>query len=312
MLVTLPVYPKEEGGNPKGELHLWLTDNTHIVDIGPVSREGDDAAVSSLLYKSAGSGNELIALYEKEEDNEETESLGMVSIRLTEQLERVKAVLKTWKEVDDRVSQLCTTLLAQKGAATDTACSADKVTTGLVGFLSSNFSENTWKDEYLGVNATVKENDATGETGLPDGVRFQGAWAEWPVGAQGENQLYHFANYNFTLLATVSLDGVPEGGTTIPVMGVKMNGDADFVFFGLSYKDNEKKWRVVCGGGTNKELSSPLEPNTTDHVVILLRNGNQTSTYVDGQRVGNGQCELENGDSKVVSHFYIGSSAEKK
>ncbi|EKF28162.1 trans-sialidase, putative,c71 surface protein, putative, partial [Trypanosoma cruzi marinkellei] len=65
MLVTLPVYPKEEGGNPKGELHLWLTDNTHIVDIGPVSREGDDAAVSSLLYKSAGSGNELIALYEK-------------------------------------------------------------------------------------------------------------------------------------------------------------------------------------------------------------------------------------------------------
>ncbi|RNC51268.1 trans-sialidase, partial [Trypanosoma cruzi] len=35
MLVTLPVYSKE-----KGVLHLWLTDNTHIVDIGPVS--GDD------------------------------------------------------------------------------------------------------------------------------------------------------------------------------------------------------------------------------------------------------------------------------
>ncbi|EKG00243.1 trans-sialidase, putative, partial [Trypanosoma cruzi] len=34
MLVTLPVYPKEK---EKGELHLWLTDNTHIVDIGPVS-----------------------------------------------------------------------------------------------------------------------------------------------------------------------------------------------------------------------------------------------------------------------------------
>ncbi|EKG00569.1 trans-sialidase, putative, partial [Trypanosoma cruzi] len=39
MLVTLPVYAKEEDGKKeKGELHLWLTDNTHIVDIGPVSR----------------------------------------------------------------------------------------------------------------------------------------------------------------------------------------------------------------------------------------------------------------------------------
>ncbi|EKG02271.1 trans-sialidase, putative, partial [Trypanosoma cruzi] len=47
MLVTLPVYSKEEG-NGKGVLHLWLTDNTHIVEIGPVSGD-DDAAASSLL-----------------------------------------------------------------------------------------------------------------------------------------------------------------------------------------------------------------------------------------------------------------------
>ncbi|EKF26174.1 trans-sialidase, putative, partial [Trypanosoma cruzi marinkellei] len=49
MLVTLPVYSKtEDGGNgkEKGELHLWLTDNTHIADIGPVSGN-DDAAASS-------------------------------------------------------------------------------------------------------------------------------------------------------------------------------------------------------------------------------------------------------------------------
>ncbi|RNC54626.1 trans-sialidase [Trypanosoma cruzi] len=37
MLVTLPVYSKKEK-NEKGVLHLWLTDNTHIVDIGPVPR----------------------------------------------------------------------------------------------------------------------------------------------------------------------------------------------------------------------------------------------------------------------------------
>ncbi|EKF99906.1 trans-sialidase, putative [Trypanosoma cruzi] len=41
MLVTLPVYSKKDdtevNENEKGVLHLWLTDNTHIVDIGSVS-----------------------------------------------------------------------------------------------------------------------------------------------------------------------------------------------------------------------------------------------------------------------------------
>ncbi|EKF98707.1 trans-sialidase, putative, partial [Trypanosoma cruzi] len=46
MLVVLPVYAKTESEEnekenaEKGRLHLWLTDNTHIVDIGPVSGEG--------------------------------------------------------------------------------------------------------------------------------------------------------------------------------------------------------------------------------------------------------------------------------
>ncbi|RNF01750.1 trans-sialidase [Trypanosoma cruzi] len=43
MLVTLPVYAKtesEEKEKEKGKLHLWLTDNTHIADIGAVSVEG--------------------------------------------------------------------------------------------------------------------------------------------------------------------------------------------------------------------------------------------------------------------------------
>ncbi|EKF98964.1 trans-sialidase, putative, partial [Trypanosoma cruzi] len=59
MLVTLPVYSKKEKGEKeKGVLHLWLTDNTHIVDIGPVSGEAEDVAASSLLYKSAKSGDQ--------------------------------------------------------------------------------------------------------------------------------------------------------------------------------------------------------------------------------------------------------------
>ncbi|KAF8306650.1 putative trans-sialidase, Group V [Trypanosoma cruzi] len=312
MLVTLPVYADND--NSKGVLHLWLTDSTHIVDIGPVSGD-DDAAASSLLYKRGDNNNEeLIGLYEKKKSGEQP-SLGMVSVLLTEQLQRVKDVLTTWKEVDERVSKLCPSENAKEDASTDTACSTTvKITDGLVGFLSGNFSDNTWKDEYLGVNATVKkEEGATVATENPDGVRFKGrgAWAEWPVGRQGDNQLYHFANYNFTLLATVSIDKVPkEEGSPIPLIGVKLNDSGNTVPLGLSY-NKEKKWILLCSGGENTEQSSTWEPDTAYQVAIVLQNEKQCSVYVDGQPVGgDAQCKLENTDSKGISHFYIGGDGK--
>ncbi|KAF8299907.1 putative trans-sialidase, Group V [Trypanosoma cruzi] len=306
MLVTLPVYSNSKG-KEKRELHLWLTDNTHIVDIGSVSGEAEDVAASSLLYKSAGSGNNnkerLIALYEKKKGDGES-SLGMVSVRLTAQLKRVKDVLVTWKKVDDRVSKLCPSTAA-KNPSTSNGCGAFKITDGLVGFLSGNFSGNTWRDEYLGVNATVKKGTNGVAAGYADGVTFRGAWAEWPVGSQGENQLYHFANYNFTLVATVSVHGEPKEGSPIPLMGATMNDNKKTVLLGLSY-DKEGKWQVLCGGKTTKELRSNWEPETTHQVAIVLRNGTQGSAYVDGQRVGDAPCGLNNTDSKGISHFYIG------
>ncbi|KAF8288504.1 putative trans-sialidase, Group V [Trypanosoma cruzi] len=304
MLVTLPVYSNEKG-NENGKLHLWLTDNTHIVDIGPVSGEGDDAAASSLLYKSAEGEDkkeELIALYEKRKDEA---SLGMVSVRLTAQLQRVKKVLTTWREVEERVSQLCLTSSAAVSKSTDTACTTDKITDGLVGFLSGSFSENTWRDEYLGVDATVKGNDG-GATKTSDGVTFKGrgAWAEWPVGAQGENQLYHFANYKFTLLATVSIHNLPRGDTSIPLMGVRLDGGKKLME--LSY-DSQNKWRVLCSDGTTKKLKSTWATETQYQVAIVLQNGIQGTVYVDGQRVcGSAQRGLEATESQEISHFYIG------
>ncbi|PBJ77366.1 trans-sialidase [Trypanosoma cruzi cruzi] len=310
MLVTLPVYAEE--GNSKGVLHLWLTDNTHIVDIGPVSGDDEDVAASSLLYKSVTSGTdekkeELVALYEKKKGGDDVTPHSLLTVTLNKQLERVKKVLETWKEVDERVSKLCATLFAGKVTSPDTACTTDvKVTAGLVGFLSSKFSDGTWRDEYLGVNATVKGNGAT-ETS--DGVKFtgRGAGAEWPVGSQGENQLYHFANYNFTLVATVSIDNVQEEDTSIPLMGVRVGstGNENSVLLGLSY-DSGGKWQLLCGGEQKKELSSTWEKEKTQHVVLLIRNGTQGSVYVDGQRVGNGECALGNGESKEILHFYIG------
>ncbi|PWU87164.1 putative trans-sialidase, Group V [Trypanosoma cruzi] len=307
MLVTLPVDSSKDG-NTKGKLHLWLTDNTHIVDIGPVS--DDDAAASSLLYKSGKDGDNeqkevLIALYEKKDDGDEA-SHSLWSVLLTAQLQRVKDVLSKWKEVDDIVSKLCPSS-AEKDGSPDNACSTVKVTDGLVGFLSGNFSENTWRDEYLGVNATVKKDGATKTS---DGVKFTGAWAQWPVGEQGENQLYHFANYNFTLVATVSIHKVPEGITHIPLIGVKMKGDENNVLLGLSY-NKERKWIVFCGDGTPKEHSSGWEKETQYQVVLMLRNGTQGSVYVNGERVCMGeQRVMRDAESKEISHFYIGGDGE--
>ncbi|RNC42147.1 putative trans-sialidase, partial [Trypanosoma cruzi] len=312
MLVTLPAYSEklEKGGAQKGELHLWLTDNTHIVDIGPVSREGDDAAASSLLYKSGKSGEannneELIVLYEKK-GAEGKPSPGVVSVLLTEQLQRVKDVLATWNKVDQSVSQLCPPS-AEKDRPNENDCSGVKITDGLVGFLSGNFSGNTWRDEYLGVNATVNTNEGAAKATLhAGGVTFKGAWAEWPVGEQGENQLYHFANHNFTLVATVSIDKVPTREGPIPLMGVKMSDAENPVRLGLSY-NNKKKWLLLCYGGENKELSITWQPGKKHQLAIVLQNGKQGSAYVDGKRVGGDeQCKLENTESKVISHFYIG------
>ncbi|RNC41241.1 host cell signaling surface protein, partial [Trypanosoma cruzi] len=303
MLVTLPVY-SEKAGNPKGVLHLWLTDNTHIADIGPVSGD-DDAAASSLLYKSGNNNEELIALYEKKGGGES--SLGMVSVRLAAQLKRVKDVLTTWKEVDKRVSKLCPSEGALKDTSTATACSNAIPTDGLVGFLSGNFSDNTWRDEYLGVDATVKKGKNGVATGYADnGVKFtgNGAWAEWPVGKQGENQLYHFANHNFTLVATVSIHGEPKGDTPIPLMGVRLDGGKKLME--LSY-DSQSKWRLLCSDGTTKRLKSTWATEKQYQVSIVLQNGKQGSAYVDGQRVcGSAQRGLEATEPQEISHFYIG------
>ncbi|KAF8277357.1 putative trans-sialidase, Group V [Trypanosoma cruzi] len=300
MLVTLPVYSKEK---EKGELRLWLTDNTHIVDIGSVSGD-DDVAASSLLYKSGETNEEeLIALYEKKGD-EEKPSLGMVSVRLTAQLKRVKDVLTTWNDVDKRVSSLCSSESAMEDTQTGNACSTtDKITDGLVGFLSGTSTDDTWKDEYLGVNATVNKNEGK-VTSTENGATFTGAWAEWPVGKQGENQLYHFANHNFTLVATVSIDGVPKGDTTIPLIGAKMDDDKT-VLLGLSY-NSQNKWQVLSSGTVTEGQSSDWDPETQYQVAIVLQNVKQGSVYVDGELVGSAQCECENTKDKEISHFYIG------
>ncbi|KAF5222618.1 hypothetical protein ECC02_004195 [Trypanosoma cruzi] len=94
MLAALPAYSKD---NEKGRLHLWVTSSVRVHDVGPISREGDDAAASSLLVK--GNNDDLISLYENKKRSEDG-SNGHVAVRVAAGLERVKEVAKKWTDLD--------------------------------------------------------------------------------------------------------------------------------------------------------------------------------------------------------------------
>ncbi|KAF8286939.1 putative trans-sialidase, Group VII [Trypanosoma cruzi] len=293
MLITAPVYSKEND-NGKGRLHLWVTDNARVHDVGPVSREDDDAAASSLLVKSE---EELILLYERK-NGEGPYSL--VAMRLTEQLERIKSAVKTWKELDNALRV---------------------PTGGLVGFLSSTLDGTAWKDEYLGVNATV----GSGVTSTESGVALKGAEAQWPVGDMGQTVPYYFTNNKFTLSATVTIHEVPEAGS-IPLIGARLNDKDNTVLFQLSYT-SERTWNLTLH--KMEFLVKPSndvgnwETNTAIRVTVQKNNDDEWFVYANGRTIYETD-ENELSDDELVqldktdqfgphriSHFFFGAGNKK-
>ncbi|RNC39445.1 sialidase-like protein [Trypanosoma cruzi] len=293
MLITAPVYPKDNEGG-KGRLHLWVTDNARVYDVGPVSRENDDAAASSLLMKSGKDNNELISLYENKKDG----AYNLVAVRLTEKLERIKEVVKTWKDLDSALKKCSSVSNGNVDARKKRMCNGPVPTDGLVGFLSGNFSENTWSDEYLGVNATV----TNGERRVPNGLTFKGsgAGAVWPVGDMGQTVPYYFANTEFTLVATVSIHEVPESGS-IPLMGVRMNDTSSTVLFGLSYT-HDKKWLAISEGAGNVEDVDEWEPDRT-YQVVLRMNTEYWTVFINREEILQKRYNENLFNSHRISHF---------
>ncbi|RNE95387.1 trans-sialidase, partial [Trypanosoma rangeli] len=302
MLLTTPVYSEEKG---KGQLHLWMTDNVRVHDVGPVSSETDDAAASSLLYRA--DQKELILLYEKKSGD----SYSLVAVSLTEQLEQIKSVVKAWKDMDTALKSCAST--GTVDPRIKNVCKGPIPTEGLVGFWSNSLEGNLWKDEYLGVNATVHGGNVAGTEG---GVRFRGAaaGAEWPVGKLGQNQPYYFVNNEFALVATVMINAVPKEAST-PLMGARMNDNAGTALFELSYTNNGK-WRFKLGNAEAGEDDDDAkwEPNKTYQVVVEMKI-NEWYVHVDGNNI----YDYEEDDDDTVSdgverlfkshrisHFYFG------
>ncbi|RNE99473.1 trans-sialidase [Trypanosoma rangeli] len=299
MLLTTPVYSDEKG---EGQLHLWMTDNARVHDVGPVSREGDDAAASSLLYRA--DKEELILLYEKKSGD----SYSLVAVSLTEQLKQIKSVVKVWKDMDTALKNCVS--IGTVDLRIKNVCKSVVPTKGLAGFWSNSLERNLWKDEYLGVNATVHGGNVAGTEG---GVRFRGAaaGAEWPVGNKGQFQPYYFVNNDFTLVATLMVNAVPETDSPVPLMGVRMNDDASIVLVGLFYT-KDKKWGVTVNGKSRglSDEDGTWQPGTT-YQVVLKKLGESLYVYVDNNKLIQERVPLSEYTSRDVSDFYVGGDGAK-
>ncbi|PBJ79754.1 neutral sphingomyelinase activation associated [Trypanosoma cruzi cruzi] len=300
LLVSLPVYSTD---NERGRLNLWLSDGRRIADIGPISSTDEDITESSLLYRDT-LGEELISVYGS---RDATGKLSISSVRLTGQLEMIKRVIISWGEMDKRVLQLYRFSIAEDSLSSVGACSTRMLMNGLVGFLSGGFNGNQWKNEYFGVYAAVHGEVTTNSGGaIFKGV---GAGAVWPVGTQGQNQIYYFSNTQFTLLATVSIQEVPkEDSSPIPLMGVKMNGPNGKLatLLGISYSA-DKKWEVTFNGVKATAEGSEWELGREYQVALILEDGETIFVYVNGQMLGSSKT-MPTGKERLldISHFYFG------
>ncbi|PWV09809.1 putative trans-sialidase, Group VII [Trypanosoma cruzi] len=301
MLITAPVYANDNG---KGRLHLWVTDKARVYDVGPVSREEDDAAASSLLIKDKN--KELVSLYENKSDG----SYNLVAVRLTEKLERIKEVVKTWKDLDSALHSCRSGSSTTVGLPTKGMCNGPVPTDGLVGFLSGSSTGTEWRDEYLGVNAIV-HGPAEKRIGVPNGVTFKGpeAGAVWPVGDMGQTVPYYFTNNEFTLAATVSIHEVPKSGSSpVPLIGMRMNDTKGTVLFGLSYT-HDKTWLAISEDPATSKLVDGWEPNKT-YQVVLRMDHHEWTVIVDREKICHTKYNESLFDFHRISHFYIGGDSK--
>ncbi|EKF32603.1 trans-sialidase, putative, partial [Trypanosoma cruzi marinkellei] len=254
ILLTQLEYPRHN----KGEIHLWLTDTNRIYHVGLLPTE-ESATSSSLLYVN----DKLYCLYKAGVGS----NSGAFFLDLTSWLQKIKDALSNWTAKDNELRNC-----SQGAAASRGECSVPFPTTGLVGHLADRFNGHEWKDEYLGVNAVVRGAAKK----APNGLTFEGkgAGAEWPVlGKQWPTIPLHFANYGFTLAATVSIHEVPTGIT--PLMGLKRMRNTTLL--GLSF-DNNMEWSVMPRSYTNYFAAWKI--NKTYHVVLKMHDG-VGSVYVD-------------------------------
>ncbi|PBJ77686.1 trans-sialidase [Trypanosoma cruzi cruzi] len=265
-LITVEFYGRkvllytQKVGYPPGErnnkaLYLWVADNNHTVYFGPLSVEtgAKRAFANTLLYY----GDALYLLQRMGDGKTD----GVFLFRIIEELSKIKSIVRNWIEVDAFFSGLSTP------------------TTGLVGVLSDSSGADKWDDMYRCVDATV-----LGAIRIEDGFKFtgHGAGGIWPVNSRGDNKKYTFVDFTFTLVATVVIEEMPSGGSSVPLLGAMLEDGKGTKFLGLACAEN-RMWETVFDEQTGQgDFWVPKK----EYQVALMLNGNKGYFYLDAELLG--------------------------
>ncbi|EAN82320.1 putative trans-sialidase, Group II [Trypanosoma cruzi] len=266
-------------GDSSGEkreraLYLWVTDNNRSFYFGPI---GIDSAVgeefaSTLMYSD---GN--LHLLQQRGDYEST---FMSLSRLTEELSTINSVLKNWAQKDAFFSKLSIP------------------TAGLVAVLSDTASNGTWIDEYLCLNATVRN-----ATKVKDGFQFTGhsSRVSWYVNTRINNVRHISLSHNFTLVASLIIEEAPSNNT--PLLTATLANNNSNHTMGVSYSHN--KLGIMFEDNT-KTQSSTWEPKK-EHQVALMLQGNKISVHIDGESLGEEETPLTGERQLELAGFCFGA-----
>ncbi|RNE96641.1 group II trans-sialidase superfamily, partial [Trypanosoma rangeli] len=262
-------------------LYLWVTDNNRTFHVGPISMDTKEMLRSTSANTLLHSNDALHLLQERVS----TTTTNLIFSSLTKELKTITSVLETWAKLDSFLSN------------------SSVPTAGLVGFLSDASGDGTWNDAYRCVNATV-----TNAKKVEDGIKFTGSesYAMWPVNMWKYHYVHGFVNHAFTLVATVTIDEIPNGSASLLGAGLEDNENTKFV--GLSYT-TKKQWGTVFNGMTTTH-SSAWEPGKEYQVALMLE-GNEGSVYVDGVLVGiTNKLPTLKARRHDISHFYFGGGKD--
>ncbi|PWV20342.1 putative trans-sialidase, Group II [Trypanosoma cruzi] len=280
--------------------YLWVTDNNRSFSVGPVAVE--EAAVrwelaSTLLY----SDGKLHLLQRRGNGGGSVISLS----RMTEELKEIGSVLSTWSQKDVFFS------------------SFSIPTAGLVAVLSDAAGDGRWIDEYLCLNATVRNAKK-----VKDGVQLTepDSRVMWPVNTRGGNVRHISLSHNFTLVASVTIEEAPSENTPL-LTAVLVDAWPPYIMR-LSYTA-DNKWETIFKGGKKPTTESrPWEPKKEYQVALMLQ-GNKASVYIDGKSLGEeealstderppdvlrfcfGTCDIDDGDEEEDEDEVEESSPEE-
>ncbi|RNC45775.1 trans-sialidase [Trypanosoma cruzi] len=273
-------------GHASGEkranaLYLWVTDNNRSFSLGPVGmyNSGEKEVASTLLY----SDGKLHLLQGRGSGEGSAISLS----RLTEELKEIESVLSTWVQKDVFFS------------------SFSIPTAGLVAvFSNASASDDTWNDEYLCLNATVRN-----AVKVKDGFKLTEPdfRAMWPVNTWANNVRHVFLSHDFTLVASVTIEEAPNNNT--PLLYAALGDAGPEYFMRLSYTADNKWETMFEGTNTTTTEGSTWEPRK-EHQVALMLQGNKASVYVDGKSLGEEEVPLTGETPLELVGFCFGACGE--